>query len=66
MFDPYPRHGHRTPDQIAEDTGGSFEPTHLRRRARDLFDEPRTTSAVAAPRTADGVTRRSEDGPQAR
>lgn len=26
MFDLYPRHGHRTPQQIAEDAGGSFEP----------------------------------------
>jgi len=27
MYDPYPRHGHRTPQQIAEDTEGTFEPT---------------------------------------
>lgn len=27
VFDLYPRHGHRTPQQIAEDSGGSFEPT---------------------------------------
>ena len=27
MFELYPRHGHRTPQQIAEDAGGSFEPT---------------------------------------
>ena len=31
MFDPYPRHGHRTPQQIAEDAGGSFEPSRTRR-----------------------------------
>ncbi len=32
MFDPYPRHGHRTPQQIAEDTEGMFEPTRPYRR----------------------------------
>jgi len=32
MFDPYPRHGHRTPQQIAEDTEGTFEPTRPYRR----------------------------------
>jgi len=32
MFDPYPRHGHRTPQQIAEDTEGTFEPTRPSRR----------------------------------
>ena len=33
MFDLYPRHSHRTPQQIAEDTGGTFEPTRPYRRA---------------------------------
>jgi len=44
MFDLYPRHGHRTPDQIAEDTGNSFEPQRLRRRADD-FDGDRRQPA---------------------
>ncbi len=35
MFDPYPRHSHRTPQQIAEDTGGTFEPTRPHRRAHE-------------------------------
>ena len=26
VFELYPRHSHRTPAQIAEDAGGSFEP----------------------------------------
>jgi len=35
MFELYPRHGHRTPQQIAEDTAGTFEPTRPYRRAED-------------------------------
>jgi hypothetical protein len=37
VFDLYPRHSHRTPQQIAEDTGGTFEPSRPR-RADDQFD----------------------------
>jgi hypothetical protein len=35
VFDLYPRHSHRTPQQIAEDTGGTFEPMRQHRRADD-------------------------------
>jgi hypothetical protein len=34
MFDIYPRHGHRTPQQIAEDSGGSFEPARKPRSGK--------------------------------
>jgi len=37
VFDLYPRHSHRTPQQIAEDTGGTFEPTRPYRHS-DGYD----------------------------
>jgi hypothetical protein len=33
VFDLYPRHSHRTPQQIAEDAGGSFEPRRTNRES---------------------------------
>lgn len=53
MFDLYPRHGHRSPQQIAEDAGGSFEPT---RPART----PQTADAVDSAR--EESPSRSDDG----
>jgi hypothetical protein len=59
MFELYPRHGHRTPQQIAEDTGGTFEPTRPYRRATDddssnsavrgAANDPGTPAAPATP-----------------
>lgn len=44
MFELYPRHSHRSPAQIAEDGGGSFEPRRVSREKnasaveRDISD----------------------------
>jgi hypothetical protein len=54
VFDLYPRHSHRTPQQIAEDTGGTFEPTRPFRRLDDQTSSSSSTrgavihAAVAA------------------
>jgi hypothetical protein len=57
VFDIYPRHGHRTPQQIAEDAGGSFEPKQAARKtgASGVGTKPRskpsTDATVADDRT---------------
>lgn len=47
VFELYPRHSHRTPAQIAEDAGGSFEPRAANREKRGS-DVERTPSGNAA------------------
>jgi hypothetical protein len=65
VFDLYPRHGHRTPDQIAEDTGGSFEPARLRRRASDFDENGRPPRTESTSRPEDSTTQRKSDNPTA-
>ncbi len=64
VFDLYPRHGHRTPDQIAEDSGGSFEPKRLRRRASD-FDDDRRPPRIESTRSDNSTKTRNPDHPAA-
>ena len=52
VFDLYPRHSHRTPQQIAEDTGGTFEPARPR-RTDDQFDGKDGSSAAGHDSAAD-------------
>ncbi|MEO7103974.1 MAG: hypothetical protein ABI119_11590 [Gemmatimonadaceae bacterium] len=42
MFDLYPRNSHRTPQQIAEDAGGSFEPRAVGRKTNGVRAAERT------------------------
>ncbi len=48
MFDLYPRHGHRSPQQIAEDTGGAFEPIRRQRVAGRSDPSVETASPTAS------------------
>jgi len=59
VFDLYPRHSHRTPAQIAEDTSGSFEPARPSRR-RDEADPKNGSPREAAPRQSNEAEITSE------
>lgn len=59
MFDLYPRSGHRTPQQIAEDAGGSFEPRTAKRSGAGPA-AAQDTSAKSAGETDDAVTETSK------
>jgi hypothetical protein len=47
VFDLYPRHSHRTPQQIAEDTGGTFEPTRPFKRTDEQTGSNGSTRGAA-------------------
>lgn len=59
MFDLYPRHGHRTPQQIAEDASGSFEP----RRVNRSSDQTRSERELARDNSARHVEHDESDHP---
>ena len=64
MFDLYPRHSHRTPQQIAEDSSGSFEPTVAYRRAKARDFE--TESARGGAGSSASEIGKDADAPRAR
>ena len=47
VFDIYPRHGHRLPQQIAEDAGGAFEPMRATRRPENAAPENKPANKSA-------------------
>lgn len=53
VFDLYPRHSHRTPQQIAEDNSGSFEPK--RAAAKSGENDPETNRRTLSPQAASNV-----------
>ena len=53
VYDPYPRHGHRTPQQIAEDAGGAFEITVTRRMKLSDMNVARNEKPVTRPDAKD-------------
>lgn len=63
MFDLYPRHSHRTPQQIAEDTNGAFEPARPNR-----VDDDKNARAAArrARQLATDADQLKPDRPQPR
>jgi|GEM_PF-3148718 hypothetical protein len=56
MFDLYPRSGHRTPQQIAEDAGGSFEPKTAGRSSAAGAGAGQETHSKPTVKADDGVT----------
>ena len=56
MYESHPRHGHRTPQQIAEDAGGAFEVSITRRmKLSDIASNGEENSGLradAGPRSA--------------
>lgn len=47
VYDSYPSHGHRTPQQIAEDAGGAFEVAVTRRMKLSEISLKKTDSSGA-------------------